>query len=207
MTVIVPAIIAETQNELDQMLSKVQGKAERVMLDFMDGIFVPSKSLDFDIELPEGIDYEAHLMVHNPLNLIEKLKDKVRIIQLQVESLKNIKNAVNRVKNLGFNVYLALNPDTPITTVEPHLKSIDGVLIMTVQPGQYGSKFLPSTLDKVKKLRELYADLSIEVDGGMNPDTAQQAKKAGANIFASGSYIMKSGDIGAAIRRLQEAVA
>ena len=204
---IVPAIIAETQNELDQMLSKVQGKAERVMLDFMDGIFVPSKSLDFDIELPEGIDYEAHLMVHNPLNLIEKLKDKVRIIQLQVESLKNIKNAVNRVKNLGFNVYLALNPDTPITTVEPHLKSIDGVLIMTVQPGQYGSKFLPSTLDKVKKLRELYADLSIEVDGGMNPDTAQQAKKAGANIFASGSYIMKSGDIGAAIRRLQEAVA
>ena len=78
---------------------------------------------------------------------------------------------------------------------------------MTVQPGQYGSKFLPSTLDKVKKLRELYADLSIEVDGGMNPDTAQQAKKAGANIFASGSYIMKSGDIGAAIRRLQEAVA
>lgn len=204
---IVPAIIAGTQDELDLMLGMVHGKAERVMLDFMDGVFVPSKSLAFDIVLPKGIDYEAHLMVHNPLDLINKLSDIVKIVQLQVESLKNIENAINGAKNLGFDVYLVLNPDTPIKTVQSHLDSIDGVLVMTVQPGQYGSKFLPSTLDKVKKLREMNTDIIIEVDGGMNPDTARLAKKVGANIFASGSYIMNSGDIGAAIKRLQEAVA
>ena len=204
---IVPAIIAGTQDELDLMLGMVHGKAERVMLDFMDGVFVPSKSLAFDIVLPKGIDYEAHLMVHNPLDLINKLSDIVKIVQLQVESLKNIENAINGAKNLGFDVYLVLNPDTPIKTVQSHLDSIDGVLVMTVQPGQYGSKFLPTTLDKVKELREMNADITIEVDGGMNPDTARLAKKVGANIFASGSYIMNSGDIGAAIKRLQEAVA
>ena len=203
---IVPAIIAGTQDELDGMLDKVQGNTERVMLDFMDGVFVPSKSLAFDIALPKGIDYEAHLMVHNPLDLIDKLSDIIKIVQLQVESLKNIENAINGAKNLGFDVYLALNPDTPIKMVQSYLDVIDGVLVMTVQPGKYGSKFLPSALDKVKKLREMNAELTIEVDGGMNPDTSRLAKKAGANIFASGSYIMKSGDIGAAIKRLQEAV-
>ena len=202
---IVPAIIAGTQGELELMLNKVQGKTERVMLDFMDGVFVPSKSLAFDIILPKGMDYEAHLMVHNPLDLIERLTDIVKIVQLQVESLKNIGYAVNRAKNLGFDVYLALNPDTSIKTVQSHIDTIDGVLVMTVQPGQYGSRFLPSTLDKVEELREMNADLTIEVDGGMNPDTARLAKKAGANIFASGSYIMKSGDIEAAIRSLKEA--
>lgn len=202
---IVPAIIAGTQDELDLMLGMVHGKAERVMLDFMDGVFVPSKSLAFDIVLPKGIDYEAHLMVHNPLDLINKLSDIVKIVQLQVESLKNIGYAVNRAKNLGFDVYLALNPDTSIKTVQSHIDTIDGVLVMTVQPGQYGSRFLPSTLDKVEELREMNADLTIEVDGGMNPDTARLAKKVGANIFASGSYIMKSGDIEAAIRSLKEA--
>ena len=202
---IVPAIIAGTQGELELMLNKVQGKTERVMLDFMDGVFVPSKSLAFDITLPKGMDYEAHLMVHNPLDLIERLTDIVKIVQLQVESLKNIGYAVNRAKNLGFDVYLALNPDTSIKTVQSHIDTIDGVLVMTVQPGQYGSRFLPSTLDKVEELREMNADLTIEVDGGMNPDTARLAKKVGANIFASGSYIMKSGDIEAAIRSLKEA--
>lgn len=204
---IVPAIIAGTQEELDLMLNMIQGNSERVMLDFMDGVFVPSKSLAFDIALPKGMDYEAHLMVHNPLDLIDKLYNPIKTIQLQVESLKNIGDAVNHAKNRGFDVYLALNPDTPITTVQSHLDSIDGVLVMTVQPGQYGSRFLPSALDKVKELREMNADLTIEVDGGMNPETVRLAMKAGANIFASGSYIMKSGDIGAAIKRLQEAVA
>jgi len=205
--VIVPAIIAGTQDELDGMLDKVQGNSERVMLDFMDGVFVPSKSLAFDIVLPKGMEYEAHLMVHNPLDLIDKLFNPIKIIQLQVESVNNVEDAVNHAKNLGFDVYLALNPGTPITKVQSHLNLIDGVLVMTVQPGQYGSKFLPSVLDKVKELREMNAELVIEVDGGMNPDTARLAKRSGANIFASGSYIMKSGEIGAAIKRLREAVA
>jgi ribulose-phosphate 3-epimerase len=203
---IIPAIIAETQDELGTMLSSLQDKAGRVMLDFMDGVFVPSRSLMFEPLLPAGFEYEAHLMVHNPIEYIQKLSDKVKIIQFHVESVENVDKVVEKAGDHGYEVYLALNPDTSVTRIQNHLEIINGVLVLTVQPGRYGGRFLPYALEKIKKLKEMRDDLTIEVDGGMNPMTAKLAKKAGADIFASGSYIMESGDIDEAIKRLQSAV-
>jgi len=199
---IVPAIIAQSQGELESMLGRLRGKVDRIMLDVMDREFVDNTSLDFDFELPEGFEYEAHLMVVNPLERISDLAGKVDSIILHVETLDDIRAAIECVKNLELKVILAVNSETGVDRVEPYLGEVDGVLVMTVAPGRYGGRFLPETLAKCKKIRKMHSTLSIEVDGGMNPENARAAREAGANIIASGSFIMKSEDIALSLRLL-----
>jgi ribulose-phosphate 3-epimerase len=199
---IVPAIIAKSQGELESMLGRLRGKVHRVMLDIMDGEFVDNTSLDFDFELLEGFEYEAHLMVVNPLERIGGLAGKVDFIILHMETLEDVVVAIECVKNLELKVVLALNPETGVDKVEPYLGEVDGVLVMTVAPGRYGGRFLPETLAKCSRIREMQGTIPIEVDGGMNPENARAAREAGANIIASGSFIMKSEDVAHSLRLL-----
>jgi len=204
-TRILTAIIAGNQEELDGMLRRLKGNVEWVMLDFMDGRFVPSTSLMFDVKLPEGLRYEAHLMVKQPLEHLEKLRGKVESVIIHVES-DDFPRALRKAKELGFEVSAAINPGTPLVKLESHLDELDRVLVMTVEPGRYGAPFVEGALDTVRKLRRLAHDLPIEVDGAMNPENAKKARAAGANTFASGSYLMKSADLPAAVKALEEAV-
>jgi ribulose-phosphate 3-epimerase len=199
---IVPAIIAQSQCELESMLERLRGKVDRVMLDVMDREFVDNTSLDFDFELLEGFEYEAHLMVVNPLERIGSLAGKVDSVILHVETLEDDRAAIGCVKNLGLKVILALNPETGVDKVEPYLGEVDGVLVMTVAPGRYGGRFLPETLVKCRRIRKIHSTIPIEVDGGMNPENARAAREAGANIIASGSFIMKSEDVAHSLRLL-----
>lgn len=203
---IVPAVIAKGQDELDEMLDKVKGKVKRIMLDVMDNKFVPNSSLEFDFKVPMGFVYEAHLMVTNPLEWIADNRDKVDIAILQVETLEDIGGAIVFAKEKGLKVTLALNPDTGLDSILPFLDEIDAVLILTVNPGSFCVEFLPETLEKIKRLREIDKDISIEVDGCMNPENAKLAKEAGATIYASGSYVLKSADPEKAIKNLEDAV-
>lgn len=205
-TLVVPAIIAKTQSELERMLDKVRGKVKRIMVDVMDGEFVPNTSFEFDFKLPTGFEYEAHLMVEKPLDWVRENVDKVDIAILHVETLDDIRVAIDYVNSIGLKATLALKPETDIEIVLPHLCKVNGILILTVDPGRYGAKFLPETLEKARKLREIDATISIEVDGGMNPKNARLARDSGANIFASGSYVFKSEDIDKAIKELEKAV-
>jgi ribulose-phosphate 3-epimerase len=200
--VVVPAIIAGTQGELDGMLERLRGKVGRVMLDIMDGSFVENESLCFDFELPGWFEYEAHLMVADPLEVIRGMKDKVDSAILHVETLDNVEAAIEYVKALGLRVSLALNPETGVDRVEPYLREVDGVLVMTVAPGRYGGRFLPETLVKCCMIRKMHGTIPIEVDGGMNPENARAAREAGANIIASGSFIMKSEDVAHSLQLL-----
>jgi len=200
--IVVPAIIAQSQGELESMLELLRGKVERVMLDVMDGVFVLNRSLDFQFTLPEDFEYEAHLMVVEPLKRIGGMAGKVGSIILHVETLEDVRAAIECVKNLELKVILALNPETGVDKVEPYLGEVDGVLVMTVAPGRYGGRFLPETLVKCRRIRKMHSTLSIEVDGGMNPENARAAREAGANIIASGSFIMKSEDIALSLRLL-----
>ena len=204
-TRLIPAIIASNQKELDAMLNRLERKFEWVMLDFMDGSFVPSKSLMFEIKLPPGLEYEAHLMVRHPIEFLPKLQGKVKSVILHVES-EDIEQAIKMARKLKFETVIAINPGTPINEVKKHLDRLDRVLIMTVEPGRYGAPFVPQTLVKVNQLRKAFPSISIEVDGAMNPENARAARKAGANIFASGSYILKSTDLEKAIKNLEEAI-
>jgi ribulose-phosphate 3-epimerase len=204
-TRILPAIIAGNQEELDGMLKRLRGNVEWVMLDFMDGNFVSSTALMFDIKLVSGLRYEAHLMVKRPTEHMKKLKGKVESVILHVES-EGFHEAIHEARVLGFEVAAAINPGTPIAKLEGHLGELDRVLVMTVMPGQYGAPFVEDALKTVKRLRILAPDMPIEVDGAMNPENAKKAKAAGANIFASGSFLMKSHDLPAAFKILSEAV-
>jgi ribulose-phosphate 3-epimerase len=203
---IVPAVIAGDQNELGELLSRLRGVANRVMLDFMDGEFVSGTSLQFDLHLPEGFSYEAHLMVRRPLSYLARLSGRVETIILHIETLDDVGRAIVSTRRAGFKVMLAISPGTPVEFVAPYLREIEGVLVMTVEPGKFGADFLPWTLDKVRALKVMDGHVTIEVDGGMNPDNARAAREAGANIFASGSYIIRSQYIGRAFRELEEAI-
>lgn len=201
---VIPAIIAGNQRELSGILERVGTSADTVQLDVMDGRFVPSTSLDFDFILPpKKLGYEAHLMVEDPLDWIKRNFIKVDTILAPIESCQNPLEVIGLARDKNKRVGFALNPKTPVNEVTAYLDELDQVLVMTVKPGFYGSPFLPETLSKVKEIRALKKDLDIEVDGGITPDTIRQALEAGANMFVSGSYVVKSGDPGEAIDELR----
>ncbi|HUV54770.1 MAG TPA: hypothetical protein VMW03_06150 [Candidatus Krumholzibacteriaceae bacterium] len=201
-----PAIMAGDQGQLDEMLNRVTGFAGHIMLDVMDGLFVPGRSLDFDYKLPTGPRYQAHLMVEDPLRHISRLVGKAETAIIHVEALEDVPEVINVTEDHGLGTFLAINPDTPVDAVAPHLSRLDGVLVMTVQPGRYGSPFLPWCLKKVEALRAMGEEPVIEVDGGMNLETAVMAVEMGADLVAVGSYIVASDDPMKAYTRLVEAV-
>lgn len=205
--VIIPAVIAKSQKELDDIFSKIKDSARLLQLDIMDGKFVPNNSLDFDFMLPQKkYQFEAHLMIENPEKWVDENWEKVDIIIAHFESVKNPGEIIESVKKKEKKVAFALNPETDVEQIKKYLDDIDQVLIMTVHPGFYGSKFLPEMMDKIRKLRKLRSDLDIEVDGGIKPDTIEKVNEAGANMFVSGSYIINSDDIRERIRILENKI-
>lgn len=202
---IVPAIIAKSQEELSERILKVKNYVDRVQLDVMDGKFVPNLSIDFDFDLPEtNCHFEAHLMIENPMEWIEKNYMKVDTILAHFESCSNPDEVIDLVKKKKKQVGFVLNPETSITKIRMYLDVIDQILIMTVNPGFYGSPFLPEMVGKISKLRKIAPDLDIEVDGGITPSTIGLVDKAGANLFVSGSYIVKSQNVKEAINNLKK---
>lgn len=205
--IIIPAIIAKTQKELDEHLNKVKDFSELVQLDIIDGIFLPNRSLDFDFDVScSNIRFEAHLMITNPVEWIEKNWWKVDTIIVHFESCENPGDIIRFVKNKGKKIGVAIIPETAVHNVKPYLDDLDQLLIMTVNPGFYGSKFLPETLGKISEARKIKPNLDIEVDGGVTPDTIKSINDAGANMFVSGSYIIKSYDAKLAIDTLRNLI-
>jgi len=192
---VIPSIIAKSQKELDKRIRKLNNLVKYIQLDLMDGKFVRNKSLNFNFKVPSKFDCEAHLMIESPKNWIIKNANKINTIIFHIESCKSKKevlNLINFIKSKKKKVGIAINPKTEINRIEDYIKLIDVVLIMTVSPGKYGSKFLPKCLEKVKYLRKKYHKLNIEVDGGINNKTIHIPLKSGANKFVVGSYLQKS---------------
>ena len=205
--IIVPAIIAKTQQELNEILSKVKDLSGFAQLDIMDQIFVPNSSLDFDFDVSgSNMRFEAHLMISNPMAWIEKNWNKVDTILVHFESCENPDEIIRFVKNKGKKIGFALNPETQVHDVKAYLDDIDQILIMTVNPGFYGSKFLLETISKISEVRKIKPYLDIEVDGGITPDTIKLVYEAGANMFVSGSYIIKSDDVKGSIDNLRNLI-
>jgi len=198
-TEIIPAIIAKNQDELNAAINKVKDFAEVIQLDFMYGKFVDNHSIDFDFSLPDSkCAFEAHLMIKNPLGWIKKNYSKVDTILIHFESyddkneiLKAILLAKEKKKKAG----IVINPEM-----------IDQILVMTVNPGFYGSPFLEETLKKCEEIRRLAPKIQIEVDGGITDLTIRKAAKAGANLFVSGSYILKAENPKAAFLNLKNLI-
>ncbi|MDA1197350.1 MAG: ribulose-phosphate 3-epimerase [Nanoarchaeota archaeon] len=188
---IIPAIIVKNQKDLEVALAKATF-AKRIQIDIMDNKFVKNSSFQFNFKLKTKAKVEAHLMVQHPLQWIKSHADKVDVILFQHESLDDNEKVIQAIKKAKKTPGIVINPETAIEEIGPFLDKVKEVLVMTVHPGFYGSKFVPETLKKVKQLRALKPNLHIEVDGGITDKTIAKANKAGANLFVSGSFIMKN---------------
>ncbi len=200
---IIPTIIANNQKEIDDLLLKYKPYFKHFQIDVMDGKFVKNKSNWFDFKLPKGNLYEAHLMVDKPEDWIKKNYNKFDTLIANFEKVKNPNELIKFVKSKKKEIGFALNPETSLMHLMPYLKLIDVVLILTVHPGQYGAKFLPEILEKIEMLRMDYKG-NIEVDGHQDFINIQKCKKAGANLFAVGSYLKNTNNLKKSAQELKK---
>jgi ribulose-phosphate 3-epimerase len=145
-------------------------------------------------------------MIENPEHWIKEHHDIVDTILVHIESTHKPQDIIDLTKKMGKNIGFVLNPETDLSAIEAYLDQLDQVLIMTVKPGFYGSSFLPEMTEKIQHLRTKCPDLNIEVDGGITDNTIGLVYKSGANLFVSGSYIVKTDDVSRAIKTLANLV-
>jgi len=211
---IAPSILSADFSKLgDEIRMLDRAKADYVHIDIMDGHFVPNLTIGpmvvKAIRPLTGIPFDVHLMVENPLELLDAfIEAGADSITMQVETLRHLHRAVHAVKERGVRVAVALNPTTPLQTLEYILEDLDMVLIMTVNPGFGGQKFIPAMLRKIRELRSmaenLGMNLDIQVDGGIHLGNIAEVTKAGANVIVAGSAVFHAPDPIDMIKRMRE---
>ena len=201
---IVPAILAKERGELLRRILLVRDFVKMIQIDVMDGAFVPNKTIGLEglRDLPEA-NYEFHWMVKDPIRWIEQTPGNHTHL-VHIETISSFEDVKQAVKKVGGRLGIALNPETPLEKVLPHVPDVGEVLVMTVHPGFSGQKYIPKMEEKIKRLRELHPSLDIEVDGGIGPDTIGCAYAAGANLLAAASAVFSSDDVRANIENLRK---
>lgn len=184
-----------------------------IHVDVMDGHFVPNLTIGLPVlkavRKITNLPLDVHLMISNPHLYIQAYIDAgADWLGVQVEAAWHLERLVQQIKELGAKATVVLNPATPLSTLEVILSEVDMVLLMTVNPGYSGQKFIPATLPKIKTLRamidSLGLDVLLQVDGGVQLDTIDALMAAGVDVLVSGSGIFDGGDIVGNVRRLRE---
>ena len=202
-----PSILSADFSQLGNEIKRLEeGGADMIHVDVMDGHFVPNLTVGPPVikalRKQCSIKFDVHLMISPVHKYIEAYADAgADIITIHPEATENLEESISKIKSLNKKVGVSLNPESKLDLITNYLEKIDLVLIMSVNPGFGGQKFMPEVLDKVKQLKEIKSKMNmnfdIEIDGGINFDNCQSAIEAGANILVSGTTIFKSnnGDI------------
>ncbi len=211
--ILAPSLLAADFGHLEDQIKAVEAEgASYLHLDVMDGAFVPSISFGMPVlsslRPKTGLVFDVHMMVEEPGRYIEAMRRcGADLITVHAEACTHLDRVISQIKEAGCRAGAALNPATPLSALDCILGELDMVLIMTVNPGFGGQRFIPYTLEKVRTLRrsltERGLDTDLEVDGGVTPANAEELLAAGANVLVAGSSVFR-GDPGENVRRFMK---
>lgn len=214
---IAPSILSADFSRLGEEIRAVEkAGADLIHVDVMDGHYVPNITIGpgvvASLRKTTHLPFDVHLMIEDPDRYIDAFIDAGSdIVTVHAEAVIHLNRTVNYIKGKGARAGVSLNPSTPLSCIEEILPDIDQLLIMTVNPGFGGQKFIPGTLPKIRKARELArsrgAGLVIEVDGGVTPDNIGGLAEAGADIFVAGAAIFGSPSYADTIGRMKAILA
>jgi ribulose-phosphate 3-epimerase len=195
--------------EIKRKISLVEREVDWIQIDFLDETLFPNRTftdLSRFQNLAKKTHFELHLMVDEPSRwLVQVPLPPFRRIISQIEAREPFEGVLLSGRRRGWEVGVSLDVSTPVEKIKPYLGDVDAALVMTVKTGFSGQPFVEEALRKVAWIKENYPDLPVEVDGGMNPETARRAVEAGATRLVSTSFIFASGDPASAIRELRKA--
>jgi len=203
---IAPSILSADLSKVNQEIKEVERYADMIHVDIMDGVFVPRTTVnaDFVKTIKTKLPLDVHLMVHEPSDSYIKgfVDAGAYSITIHEEACKNLSKQIGFIKKNRIKAGISIKPNTSLDKLKKYLGIVDMVLIMTVEPGWAGQKFIQSTMSKVRELRKLKPEIDIEVDGGIDPLTARIAFEEGANVFVAGTSIFSRKDRAAAIKEI-----
>lgn len=206
-----PSLLAADFSNLNKEIKDIESSAHLLHIDVMDGHFVPNISFGFPImeslQNKTNLPLDVHLMIEQPDRYIDDFVEKgAKILTVHYEACTHIHRTITYIKSKGIEAGIAINPGTPVSVLENILPLVDLVLVMTVNPGFGGQKFIESTIDKIKQLgkykKQHNYTYDIQVDGGINHETAKLCIDAGATILVAGSAIFGQNDRERAIREI-----